>query len=133
MKQKVDMFAQALLGLVFFVFGLNGFIEFLPPPELTDDRALALMGGFAESGYFFPVLKAVETTAGLLLLVRYFSPLALLLLAPVVVQILLFHLVLEPAGLPVALVVGALEAYLGFFVYKDSFSSVLVAKPLHSR
>ena len=128
MKAKIDIAAQALLGLVFFVFGLNGFLEFLPVPEMGD-KAGVYMGGLAATGYFFPVLKIVEVIAGLLLLVRFFSPLALVLLAPIVVQILLFHIFLEPGGMPMAIVITLLEAYLGFGVYRAAFAKVLQARP----
>ena len=128
MKAKIDMAAQAVLGLIFFVFGLNGFFEFLPVPEMGE-KAGAYMGGLAATGYFFPVLKTVEVSCGLLLLVRFFSPLALVVLAPVVVQILLFHIVLEPGGLPMALMITALTAYLGFGVYRSSFAGVLQPRP----
>lgn len=128
MKAKLDMAAQALLGIIFFVFGLNGFLNFLPMPELGE-QAGKFMGGLGGSGYFFPALKLVEVTAGLALLVRLFAPLALLLLAPVVVQILLFHVFLEPGGLPLAIVITLLEAYLGFVVYRDTFAKVLQPRP----
>ena len=128
MKRKIDMGLQALLGLIFFVFGLNGFFEFLPMPELSPEGG-AYFGALAATGYFLPVLKIVETVSGLLLLVRLFSPLALVLLAPVIVQILLFHLFLDPGGIPMAAVIVTLEAYLGFVVYRDSFKGVLAAKP----
>lgn len=130
MKRWIDLAAHLVLGLVFFVFGLNGFLQFLPIPELPE-AAGKLMGALAETGYFFPVLKLTEVVAGALLLIRRFVPLALVLLAPIVVQIFLFHAVLTPGVenlvLPVVLV--ALEAYLGFVVYRDSFRSVLAAKP----
>ena len=122
------MCLHALLGLFFFVFGLNGFFEFLPMPELSPEGG-AYLGALADTGYFLTVLKIVETVSGLLLLVRLFSPLALVLLAPVIVQILLFHLFLDPAGLPMAAVIVTLETYLGFVVYPDSFKGVLAAKP----
>ena len=128
MKAKIDMVAQALLGLVFFVFGLNGFFQFLPMPEMGE-AAGAYFGGLAATGYFLPVLKIVETVCGLLLLLRLFSPLALVLLAPVVVQILLFHLFLDPAGLPMAIVITLLEAYLGFGVYRRAFTGLLQPSP----
>lgn len=128
MKAKLDIAAQFLLGLIFFVFGLNGFIEFLPMPELSD-KAGAYFGGLAASGYFLPVLKIVETVCGLLLLVRLFAPLALVILAPVIVQILLFNVFLDTAGLPMAVVLTLLAAYLGFGVYRKAFQPVLAAKP----
>lgn len=128
MKAKLDLVAQAILGLVFFVFGLNGFFEFLPVPELSD-KAGAYFGGLAGSGFFLPVLKITETTCGLLMLLRLFSPLALVVLAPVIVQILLFHIFLDPGGLPMAIVLALLAAYLGFGVYGDAFAKVLQPKP----
>ncbi len=129
MKPKIDIALQALLGLVFFVFGLNGFLNFLPAPEPSDEAA-ALLSGLLAAPYFFPVLKIVETVAGLLLLIRYFSALALVLLAPIVVRIFLFHAFLDPAGLMLAIVLVALEAYLGFVVYRETFRPVLSPKPV---
>ena len=86
MKKWIDIGVQALLGLIFFVFGLNGFLHFLAEPEVSGDAA-TYMGGLAATGYFFPVLKVVEVVGGFLLLIRKFPALALVLLAPVVVQI----------------------------------------------
>jgi len=128
MRQKIDIGVQLVLGLIFFVFGLNGFLEFLPMPEMGE-TAGTYFGGLAATGYFLPVLKIVEIVGGLLLIVRVFAPLALVLLAPVVVQILLFHLFLDPAGTPMAIVITLIEAYLGFFVYREAFAPLLRAKP----
>lgn len=124
--QKLNIAVQALLGLIFFVFGLNGFLHFIPNPDLPE-KAGAFMGALADTGYFLLVLTIVQTLSGLLLLVRKFPALALVLLAPIVVQILLFHVFLapDPQGLVVAVLVFGLEAYLGFVVYKDRFKSVL--------
>ena len=95
---KVAMVARILLGLVFFVFGLNGFLNFLENPPPPNDAAAAFMGGLAGTGYFFPLLKATETVSGALLLVGMYVPLALLLLAPIVVNIAAYHFVLDPSG-----------------------------------
>ena len=129
MKAKFDIAAHVILGLIFFVFGLNGFLNFLPMPELNAD-AQSFFKGLSVAPYFFPVLKVVEVLAGLMLLVRRFVPLALILLAPIVVQIFLFHAMLAPPGellLPIVIVI--LEGYLGFVVYKESFRTVLQARP----
>ena len=130
MRKWIDLAAHVLLGLIFFVFGLNGFLQFLPMPPLPEPAG-NFMGALAATGYFFPVLKLVEVVAGALLLARRFVPLALLLLAPIVVQIFLFHAVLTPGleNLVLPVLIVALEAYLGFVVYKDSFRPVLAAKP----
>lgn len=128
MRKWIDLGAQLILGLIFFVFGLNKFLHFMAPPELPADAG-AFMGALMDSGYFFPMLAIVEIVSGALLLVRRFAPLALLLLAPVVVNILVFHLALAPSGIPIAAVLVLLEGYLGFVVYRDSFQKVLAAQP----
>jgi len=129
MKKWIDLGAQALLGLIFFVFGLNGFLEFLEQPMPAGEAAQAYMGGLAAAGFFFPVLKLVEIVAGLLLLIRKFSGLALVLLAPIVVQIFLYHVLLDPVppAIGMAGLLVALEAYLGFGVYRERFKGVLQA------
>ena len=126
MKKWIDIGAQALMGLIFFVFGLNGFLNFLEQPQPTGDAA-TYMGGLAAAGYFFPVLKIVEIVGGALLLIRKLPGLALVLLAPVVVQIFLYHAFLDPApeGLVMAVLLVAIEAYLGFGVHRQRFSEVL--------
>ncbi len=108
---KVTLIARLLLGIVFFVFGLNGFLGFIPMPP-PPPAAGAFMAGLLGSGYFFPFLKGVETLSGLLLLSGLFVPLALTVLAPIVINIILFHAFLEPAGLPLPIVIAILEVYL---------------------
>ena len=130
MRSKLDLAAHIVLGLIYFVFGLNGFLQFIPLPELPP-KAGAFLGGLAESGYFFPVLKATEVICGLLLLVRRFVPLSLVVLAPISIQIFLFHLFLTPTPTEwiMPIVILAIHAYLGFVVYKNSFRGVLAATP----
>src|SRR5437870_4160587 len=110
---KLPTAARVLLGLAFFVFGLNGFLGFLPA-HAPHGTAAAFLGGLAASGYFFPLLKGTEVIAGALLLSGRIVPFALVLLAPIVVNIAAFHLALDASGLGVAFVVVALEAFLGW-------------------
>jgi uncharacterized membrane protein YphA (DoxX/SURF4 family) len=118
--------ARVLLGLIFFVFGLNGFLQFIPQPP-APERAGAFMGALAATGYMFPLIKGVEVIAGGLLLSNRFVPLALALLAPNVVNIVLFHSILAPAGLPVALMVLALELFAAWS-YREAYASMLHAR-----
>lgn len=118
--------ARTALGLGFFVFGLNGFLHFLPQPPMPEAVA-PFIGGLAASGYMFPLIKGTETIAGALLLAGRFVPLALTVLAPVLVNIVAFHLFLAPAGLALPLVLTALELYLAYR-YKDVFAPVLAAR-----
>jgi uncharacterized membrane protein YphA (DoxX/SURF4 family) len=118
--------ARLLLGLVFVVFGLNGFLQFLPMPP-APDKAMAFMGALAASGYMFPLIKSVEVVGGALLLSNRFVPLALAMVAPNVVNIVLFHAVLAPGGLPVALFILALELF-SAWSYRDAFAPMLRAR-----
>ncbi len=125
---KVVLIARLVLGLIFFVFGLNGFFNFLPPPEVNE-RAGAFFGALAESG-LINLVKVVEVGTGAMLLAGFTVPLALILLAPVVVVIFYFHTVLDPAGLPIAALTLILTVFLGW-AYRGSYTGVLnrSAKP----
>jgi uncharacterized membrane protein YphA (DoxX/SURF4 family) len=122
-SRLVPSATRLLLGLVFFVFGLNGFLQFIPPPA-APDKAVAFLGALAATGYMFPLIKSVEVIGGALLLSNRFVPLALALVAPNVVNIVLFHAVLAPGGLAVALFVLALELFTAWS-YRDAFAPML--------
>ncbi len=120
--------ARLALGLVFFVFGLNGFLNFIaPPPEPMPEGAVALGAALMSSGYLFQLIKGTEVLAGLLLLGNRFVPLALVLLAPILVNILAFHLWLLPSGTGLALALVGLEAYLAW-VHRRAFAPLLAAR-----
>ena len=116
---------RVLLGLVFFVFGLNGFLHFLPQPPMPE-AALPFLGGLAGAGYFFPLLKTTEVVAGLLLLSNRFVPLALTLLAPVIENIAAFHVFLAPSP-PMVVFLLAAEIYLAW-VYRAAFRGLFVSQ-----
>lgn len=114
MKAKIVIGARIILGLIFFVLGgLNGILQFLempaPPPE-----AGAFLQALQQSGYLFPLLKALELVAGAMLLANAYVPLALILLAPIIVNIVGYHVVLDPSGMPMTIVILALEIFLAY-------------------
>lgn len=120
--------ARVLLGLCFFVFGLNGFLSFIPPPtEPMPEGAVKLGTAFMESGYLFHLIKGTEVAAGLLLLCNRFVPLALVVLAPVVLNIVAFHVWLLPSGTGLSLVLAALTLYLSW-VYRQAYAPLLAAR-----
>jgi uncharacterized membrane protein YphA (DoxX/SURF4 family) len=132
LHKVVPTAARLFLGLVFTVFGLNFFLHFLPMPA-PPPRAAAFAGALFASGYLFPLLKSIEVAAGLLLLGGLFVPLALAVLAPIIVNIVGFHLFLEPSGLPIPLVVLAAELYLAW-TYRAAFAPMLrLRTPLPQR
>lgn len=119
--------ARILLGLVFFVFGLDGFLHFIPA-ELPTGPAGDFVKALMATGYMIPLLKGTETVAGALLLIGRFVPLALTLLAAVIVNILFFHVVFgPPSGLPMAFIIVALEIFLAW-AYRANFRGVLAAR-----
>lgn len=117
LMNKLPMIARILLGLIFFVFGLNGFFNFIPMGDMPpmSEKATAFMNGLMGTGYFFPFLKGTEVICGLLLLIGAFVPLALVVLAPIVVNIILVHTILIPSGLPMTILITVLMVYLSFF------------------
>lgn len=123
--KKAFLVARLVLGLIFFVFGLNGFLHFLPQPPLPEPGMKFVMA-LVESGYMMNLVKGLEVIAGAMLLTGYFVPLALLILAPIVVNIFLFHTVLVPSlPMPILIVIlGLTVAY----EYKENFKHVLIAK-----
>jgi uncharacterized membrane protein YphA (DoxX/SURF4 family) len=125
MQDKISLAARILFGLAFTVFGLNGFFNFMPPPEPSPEGG-AFLGALAATGYFFPFLKVVETVFGFLILIGRWVPLSLTVLASVVLNILMYHLFLDPAGLPLPIILAVLGVYLAWS-RRDSFKAVLAA------
>jgi len=126
MTSKISTVSRIALGAGFVVFGLNGFLHFAPlPPE--PERAGAFLGALAATGYMIPLIKGTEVVAGALLLANRFVPLALALLAPGLVNIVLFHAFLAPAGLAVPLVLLAAELTLAW-TYRGAYAPMLAAR-----
>ena len=125
---KARIGAQILLGVAFVFFGLNGFFHFFAPPPPQGDAGTFLQGMIAAK-YILPVISVVEVAAGLMLLSNRLVPLALILLAPILVNILGFHLVLDLPGIGAGAVLTGLELFLAY-AYRDVYRSLFIAKPL---
>ena len=117
--------ARLLVGLTFLVFGLNGFIHFMAPPPVPATAGMFL-GALGAARYVFPLLCGVELVAAVLLLSNRFVPLALVLLAPLVVNIAAFHLWLAPPSAP-GFVVLLGELYLAW-EYRAAFGCLFHAR-----
>jgi hypothetical protein len=118
------MAARLLLGLVFLVFGLNGFLKFMPQPKSLPDGVVALLGAMINSGYMIQLVSGTQVLVAVLLLTNLFVPLALVMIAPVIVHILAFHIFLQPAGIVPGLIVLALEVYL-VYSYRSAYRGML--------
>lgn len=117
--------ARVALGLIYFVFGLNGFFNFLPAPPMAG-AAGAFAGAMAATGYMFPLIKGTEVLGGLLLLLGRPVGLALVMLAPVTLNIFLFHFFLTPGEFAIQAVMAGIHIFLGvanFSKFKSLFAS----------
>ena len=121
--------ARVLLGLVFFVVGLDGFLQFVPRPDPSTMPAGSVAFGSAmmATGYLFQLVKGTEVVVGALLLANRFVPLALVLLAPVLVNIFLFSAFLAPSGIAMPIVLVLLELALAW-KYRSAYRSILTAR-----
>ena len=120
-----SLIVRILLGLLFLVFGLNGFLHFIPMPPPTG-LAAQYMGALYVSHYLVFIFL-VQVVGGALLLANRFVPLALILLGPVLVNILLFHSFMAPAGLPLALFTTVLWG-LVFYGVRRAFAGVFIQR-----
>jgi len=103
----LTLIARLPLGLIFVVLGLNGFLNFLSMGPMPSGLAGQFIGALVLSHYFW-VVAALQVAGGALLLVNRFVPLGLVLLGPVIVNIILYHILLNPAGMALAIVVTIL-------------------------
>jgi putative oxidoreductase len=115
--------ARVLLGLVFAVFGLNAFLNFIPMPPPPKGDAGAFFGALFNSHYLYAI-KCFEIAGGILLLIGKKVPLGLTLLGPVIVNILFYDIFLDHSGLPMGVVIGALALFL-LYSYRNAFSGLI--------
>jgi hypothetical protein len=119
----VSLIARYLLGLVFVVFGLNGFMHFIPMGPMPTGHAGDFLGAAFATHYMVPVY-GLQLIGGILLLANRYVPLGLTLLAPVIVNIILFHALMAPTGLPLATIVVVLWI-LVFWSVRQAFEGIL--------
>lgn len=116
---------RTLLGLMFLFFGLNGFLNFIPVPKDLPQDIITVSGGLMKGGYM-AVVAAVEILVAVMLLTGRFVPLALALLAPIVVGIITLHVAIDRPGIVPGLVVLVMELYLAW-AYRSAFRPMLRA------
>ena len=114
---------RVLLGLMFLVFGLNGFLNFIPAPKDMPQEIMNVIGALMKAGYM-TVVSGAEVLVAVLLLTNRFVPLALALLAPIVVGIITYHVAMQPATIGPGIVVLLMELYLAW-AYRGAFRSML--------
>ena len=122
----VALIARILLGLIFVVFGLNIFLQFIPAPPMPPGPMKDFSGALFATHYIH-VVGFFQVLTGVLLLVNRFVPLALTLLAPVIFNIIVTHVLMSPSGIPMALLVTVLW-FLVFLRVRSSFQGLFEAR-----
>ena len=114
MNSMFTKIVRILLGIILIVFGLNKFLGFIPLPDLPE-KASAFMGSLGDTGYVLPFIGAMEIVIGAMLLFKKWVAFALIVLVPISLNILLFHLFLDIPGVSLALLIVVLN---GILIYK---------------
>src|SRR6267142_6623425 len=118
--------ARYLLALIFIVFGLNGFLHFLPMKPPSSDLAMQFFTVMSASHYLV-VVFALQLIAGVLFLFRRTVPLALIIAGPLIVNILLFHVLMDPRGFVPGLVVTALW-FVIYWQFRAAFVGIVFSE-----
>jgi putative oxidoreductase len=114
--------SRVLLGLVFAVFGSNAFLHFIPVPPMQGDAG-AFMGALFHSGYIYAI-AGLQVLGGLCLIAgSRFVALGLMLLGPIVVNVMLYHLFIDHSGMPIAVVISLLSLFL-LWIYRYKFPAL---------
>ena len=122
----LSLIARILLGLLFLIFGANGFLNFIPQPPMPDSPA-ARFGTLLMTTHYMHFVCAIMVISAILFLIGRYVPLALVLIGPVIVNILLFHTLMAPATIGP----GALAAVLWLIVFihvRSAFAGIFQAK-----
>ena len=125
--KTATIISRVLLGLIFVTFGLNMFLNFIPMPPPPEGPARQFMTALFVSHYVY-VVGALQVVGGLILISGRWMPLGLTLLGPVIVNIVCFHVLMAPAGLPMAIVVSVLALFL-LWNYRKNFAGILAGAP----
>ncbi|MBK7711041.1 MAG: DoxX family membrane protein [Bacteroidales bacterium] len=111
MKKKILMVVSVLFGLVFINSGLNKFFNYMPMPEDIPEKMMKVMTAFTEIGWLIPLIAVAEIAGGLLFITNKYRALGAIIIFPVLTGILLTHILIAPSGLPIALILVAIEIW----------------------
>ena len=136
-RDHIIVIARIIFGAVYFVFGLNYFVHIinlhgsygLPEDALLEPMSRngeLLINSLIETGYLFQLNKVVQIIGGLLLIVKRFVPIALIILAPITLNIFLFNTLLNPSGFVAGIALLATNLYLAY-IYRDSYKSLFTS------
>lgn len=111
MKKKILFGVSILFGLMFINSGLNKFFNYLPMPDNLPEKMVKMTTAFMEIGWLMPLIAVAEITGGLLFMTNKFRALGAIIIFPILIGIIITHLTVAPSGLPVAIVLLAIEIW----------------------
>ena len=111
MKKKILFGVSLLFGLIFINAGLNIFFNYMPMPKDMPENLMKAMTAFMQIGWLMPLIAVAEIIGGVLFITNKFRALGAIIIFPVLIGILLTHILLAPSGLPLALVLVAIELW----------------------
>ena len=111
MKKKILLVISALFGLIFINSGLNKFFNYMPMPEEMPENMMKLMNAFLEIGWLMPLVAIAEIAGGILFIIPKYRALGAIIIFPVMIGILLTHIFNAPSGIPLAVVLLAINIW----------------------
>lgn len=114
MKKKILLIVSILFGLIFLNSGLNKFFQYMPMPENMPENMTKLMSAFMEIGWLLPLVAVAEIVGGILFMTNKYRALGAIIIFPIIIGILLTHIVNVPSGLPLAIVLLAINLWVIF-------------------
>ncbi|MBI3510268.1 MAG: DoxX family protein [Bacteroidetes bacterium] len=111
MKKKILFVVSLLFGLMFINSGLNKFFNYMPMPKDMPENMMKLFGAFMTIGWLMPLIAVAEIAGGILFITNKYRALGAIIIFPVLIGILLTHIMYAPSGLPIALVLFAIEIW----------------------
>jgi uncharacterized membrane protein YphA (DoxX/SURF4 family) len=111
MKNKILFVVSLLFGLMFINSGLNKFFNYLPVPKDLPENMIKIMTAFMQIGWLLPLIAVAEIVGGILFITNKFRALGAIIIFPVLVGILLTHITVAPSGLPIAIILWAIEIW----------------------
>lgn len=112
MKQKILFVICILFGLMFINSGLNKFFNYMPMPEKMPEKMMLFMKAFVEIGWLMPLIAVAEIIGGGLVMIKKYRALGAIIIFPILIGILLTHIFVAPSGLPIAIILLAIEIWI---------------------
>jgi len=128
MKNTV-LVSRILLGFLYLVFGLDYFLHFIPYQPLHTGKPGALVAGLKGTGYIYPMMKVLQITGGLALLINRYAPFFAVALFPISLNVLLFHTILVLSVFYMCVLLMCPNLLLGYG-YRKYYSGMFTAKPV---